>query len=99
MEYSHLINDDEHLFRVTHFEVIRQGRRIKIDCIEVIEGKKEEAKWYMAAPYLLHVGNAKPEFIGYGKTEKDALCDCLGKIKDQPYNLLEDPVEYNSLVD
>ncbi|MBD2690994.1 hypothetical protein [Anabaena catenula] len=86
MEYSHLLNDGELLIRVSQFEVHRQDYRIKIDCVEVLEGEGKAR--FMAAPYLVFPGNAKEEFYGLGETEKAALCDCLGKIKDQPYNLI-----------
>ncbi len=86
MEYSHLLNNDELLVRVAQFEVHRQDDRIVIDCIEVIEGKGS-AK-FIAIPYLSFRRNAKKEFYGFGETEKEALCDCLGKIKDQTYKVV-----------
>lgn len=86
MEYSHLLNSDELLVRVAQFEVHRQDDRIVIDCIEVIEGKGT-AK-FIATPYLAFRGNAKKEFYGFGETEKEALCDCLGKIKGQLYSVV-----------
>ncbi len=66
------------LTRVVRYNLIRNGRMIYIDVHQKIQGKLAGA--YIAVPNLINIV-AKPEHQGAGDNEKQALEDCLKKIK------------------
>jgi len=67
------------LTRVTKYNLIRSGRMLHIDLHEAMFGKL--AGKFVAVPNLINI-IAKQEYQGTGDTEKNALNDCLTKIKD-----------------
>ncbi|MBA4368411.1 MAG: hypothetical protein C0403_12335 [Desulfobacterium sp.] len=66
------------LTRVTKYNLIRSDRMLHIDVHEAIFGKL--AGKFVAVPNLINI-IAKQEYQGTGNTEKEALENCLSKIK------------------
>ena len=73
------VNETDILTRVTKYNLIRADRMLHIDIHEAIVGKL--AGKFVAVPNLINI-IAKQEYQGTGDTEKQALEDCLAKIKD-----------------
>lgn len=73
------INEGELLTRVSRYELYREAEgRLFIDVHEIVAGKTRSK--YTAVPNLL-VSCADYEMRGFGQTEREALEDCLRKIK------------------
>ena len=70
------------LTRVTRYNFIREGRLLYIDVHEALRGRL--AAPYVAVPNLINI-IARQEFQGAGKTEEEALDDCLEKISAVPF--------------
>ncbi len=66
------------LTKVTRYNLIRNGRMIYIDIHQKIQGHL--AGEFIAVPNLVNIV-ASPEHQGAGDDEKQALADCLKKIK------------------
>jgi hypothetical protein len=66
------------LSKVTRYQYIWSGGGVYIDVLEVVAG--DNTGKFVAEPSLLF-GNPKPEFMGAGTTEREALQDCLNRIK------------------
>ena len=66
------------LTKITRYNLIRNGRMIYIDIHQKIQGHL--AGDYIAVPNLVNIV-AKPAHQGAGSSEKEALEDCLTKIK------------------
>ncbi len=66
------------LTRIVRYNLIRNGRMIYIDIHQKIQGNL--AGNYIAVPNLVNIV-AKPAHQGAGSSEKEALDDCLKKIK------------------
>jgi hypothetical protein len=78
--YKNLDKDDI-LSRVTNYEVIRANNEvIHIHVYEVLFSEPKKEGKFIAQPHAL-VKFAPNEYIGEGKTDVDALNNCLGKIK------------------
>lgn len=70
------------LTHVTLYHLDRgSGPQFDIRVLKVITGPHMEK--YLAMPWALMSG--KPVFFGKGTTSSEALRDCLGKIKDVPF--------------
>ena len=67
------------LTKVSRYNLIRNQRLIYIDVHESLAGNL--AGEFVAVPNLINIV-ARQEFQGAGKTETEALDDCLSKIKD-----------------
>ena len=72
------LHQNDILTKVSRFNLIRDGRMIYIDIHQKIQGKLADD--YIAVPNLVNIV-AKPEHQGSGKNEKEAMEDCLKKIK------------------
>lgn len=72
------LHQNDILTKVTRFNLIRNGRMIYIDLHQKLQGNLADA--FIAVPNLVNIV-AKPEHQGAGNTEKEALDDCLKKIK------------------
>jgi hypothetical protein len=72
------VYDTDILTRVTKYNLIRSDRMLHIDVHEAIVGKL--AGNFVAVPNLINI-IAKQEYQGTGNTEKEALENCLSKIK------------------
>lgn len=83
MSFDTFINPDELLCSVSRYQLNRQEGRIIIDCFKIIVGEGRAP--FIAIPYLTSLGNIEERFYGYGKTEEEALKDCLMKIKNHKY--------------
>jgi hypothetical protein len=68
------------LTKVSRYNLIRNQRMIYIDVHQSLAGNL--AGEFVAVPNLINI-IAKQEFQGIGKTEGDALDNCLAKIKDR----------------
>ena len=66
------------LTKVSRYNLIRNQRMIYIDVHQSLAGNL--AGEFVAVPNLINI-IAKQEFQGVGETEKEALDDCLSKIK------------------
>jgi hypothetical protein len=66
------------LSKVTRYQYIWSGGGVYIDVLEVVSG--DNIGKFVAEPSLLF-GNPKPDFMGAGTTEREALQDCLNRIK------------------
>ena len=73
------LHDTNILTRVTKYNLIRSDRMLYIDVHEAVFGKL--AGKFVAVPNLINI-IAKQEFQGTGDTEKEALENCLTKIKE-----------------
>ena len=73
------LNENDILTRITRYNLIRNERLIYIDVHETMAGNL--AGKFVAVPNLINIV-ARQEFQGTGKTEAQALENCLQKIKD-----------------
>ena len=72
------LNSDDILTKASRYNLIRNSRLVYIDVHEQLFGHL--AGQFVAVPNLVNVV-ARQEFQGVGKTEHEALTDCLEKIK------------------
>jgi len=80
-----IINEDEIFARVHKYKIFRREGNLFIDVYEGILGKPEHK--FVAVPNLIFQ-EADKKYFGLGDTQKEALKDCLGKIKDVPINII-----------
>ena len=72
------LHQNDILTKAIRYNLIRNGRMIYIDLHHRIQGKLADD--FIAVPNLVNIV-ARPEHQGSGKSEKEALEDCLSKIK------------------
>ena len=81
------INDKEILTKVYKYELFRSNEQLRIDVHEIIAGKTNHK--FCAVPNLFREDRkAKKDYFGFGDSEKEALQDCLEKIKDLPIQVI-----------
>jgi hypothetical protein len=73
-----ILGDDEILARVHRFKLFRNEGNLYIDVYEAVLGKPPHK--FIAVPNLL-LKESEERFFGVGDTKKDALTDCLKKIR------------------
>jgi hypothetical protein len=83
-----IINEDEILARVHKYKIFRQEGNLFIDVYEGILGRP--AHKFVAVPNLIFQ-EADKKYFGLGESQKEALKDCLQKIKDVPISLIIPP--------
>ena len=66
------------LTRITRYNLIRSQRLVYIDVHEALHGQL--AARFVAVPNLINI-IARQEYQGVGKTEAEALQNCLSKIE------------------
>jgi hypothetical protein len=76
-----ILDDDEILARVHRFKLFRGEGNLSIDVYEAVLGKPPHR--FIAVPNLL-LKESEERYFGVGDTKKDALTDCLRKIKAVP---------------
>lgn len=76
------LNGGDLLTRVTRYNLIRDGRMLYIDVHETLHGKL--AAPFVAVPNLVNI-IARQEYQGTGRSEAQALDDCLEKIASVPF--------------
>jgi len=76
-----ILGDDEILARVHRFKLFRNEGNLYIDVYEAVLGKPPHK--FIAVPNLL-LKESEERFFGVGDTKKDALTDCLKKIRAVP---------------
>ena len=76
-----ILGEDEILARVHRFKLFRNEGNLYIDVYEAVLGKPPHK--FIAVPNLL-VKESEEPFFGVGDTKKDALTDCLKKIRAVP---------------
>ncbi len=76
-----ILGDDEILARVHRFKLFRNEGNFYIDVYEAVLGKPPHK--FIAVPNLL-LKESEEKFFGVGDTKKDALTDCLKKIRAVP---------------
>jgi hypothetical protein len=76
-----ILGDDEILARVHRFKLFRNEGNLYIDVYEAMLGKPPHK--FIAVPNLL-LKESEEKFFGVGDTKKDALTDCLKKIRTIP---------------
>ena len=76
-----ILGDDEILARVHRFKLFRNEGNLYIDVYEAVLGKPPHK--FIAVPNLM-LKESEEEFFGVGDTKKDALTDCLKKIRAVP---------------
>ncbi len=76
-----ILGDDEILARVHRFKLFRNEGNLHIDVYEAMLGKPPHK--FIAVPNLL-LKESEEKFFGVGDTKKDALTDCLKKIRRVP---------------
>jgi hypothetical protein len=76
-----LIGDEEIFARVHKYKIFRKEGNLFIDVYEAMLGKP--AHKFMAVPNLL-IQEGRKAYFGVGDTQKEALRECLSKIKDVP---------------
>ncbi len=72
------LHKDDIFTKVSRYNLIREGRMIYIDVHQAIQGNL--AAQFVAVPNLVNIV-AKPEHQGTGADEKEAVKECLKKIK------------------
>ena len=82
------VKEGEILFRVRRFDFQRDEGCISIDVRERVAG--ETTHEFMAVPNLQHEP-CGTEYWGSGGSEREALEDCLRRIKNIPFQLLFPP--------
>lgn len=87
-----IINTDEIFARIHKYKIFRSEGNLYIDVYEAILGKP--ANKFMAIPNLIF-REAEKEYFGIGESQKEALKDCLKKIKDVPINEIVPPETQN----
>ena len=73
------LNSGDVLTKASRYNLIRNSRLVYIDVHEQLFGQL--AGQFVAVPNLVNV-LARQEYQGVGETERDALEDCLEKIKE-----------------
>jgi hypothetical protein len=76
-----ILGEDEILARVHRFKLFRNEGNLFIDIYEAVLGKPPHK--FIAVPNLL-LKESEEAFFGVGDTKKDALTDCLKKIRAVP---------------
>ena len=76
-----ILGNDEILARVHRFKMFRNEGNLYIDVYEAMLGKPTHK--FIAVPNLL-LKESEERFFGVGDTKKDALTDCLKKIRAVP---------------
>ncbi len=76
-----ILGNEEILARVHRFKLFRNEGNLYIDLYEAVLGKPPHK--FIAVPNLL-VKESEEKFFGVGDTKKDALSDCLKKIRTVP---------------
>jgi len=76
-----ILGNEEILARVHRFKLFRNEGNLYIDLYEAVLGKPPHK--FIAVPNLL-VKESEERFFGVGDTKKDALTDCLKKIRTVP---------------
>ena len=76
-----ILGDDEILARVHRFKLFRNEGNLYLDIYEAVLGKPPHK--FIAVPNLL-LKESEEKFFGVGDTKKDALTDCLKKIRAVP---------------
>jgi hypothetical protein len=76
-----ILGNDEILARVHRFKMFRNEGNLYIDVYEAMLGKPTHK--FIAVPNLLFK-ESEERFFGVGDTKKDALTDCLKKIRAVP---------------
>lgn len=76
-----ILGDDEILARVHRFKLFRNEGNLYIDVYEAVLGKPPHK--FIAVPNVL-LKESEETFFGVGDTKKDALTDCLKKIRAVP---------------
>ncbi|MCP4114802.1 MAG: hypothetical protein GY737_05230 [Desulfobacteraceae bacterium] len=72
------LHEDDIFTKITRYNLIRDGRMIYMDVHQTIQGNL--AGDHVAVPNLVNIV-AKPEHQGVGESEREAVEDCLKKIK------------------
>lgn len=76
-----ILGNEEILARVHKFKLFRSEGNLFIDIYEALTGNP--AHKFVAVPNLL-IREADGKYFGVGDSKKNALVDCLKKIKDVP---------------
>ena len=76
-----ILGEDEILARVHRFKLFRNEGNLYIDVYEAVLGKPPHK--FIAVPNVL-LKESEETFFGVGDTKKDALTDCLKKIRAVP---------------
>jgi hypothetical protein len=76
-----ILGEDEILARVHRFKLFRNEGNLYIDVYEAVLGKPPHK--FIAVPNVL-LKESEEKFFGVGDTKKDALTDCLKKIRAVP---------------
>jgi len=76
-----ILGNEEILARVHRFKLFRNEGNLYIDLYEAVLGKPPHK--FIAVPNLM-VKESEEKFFGVGDTKKDALTDCLKKIRAVP---------------
>ena len=94
MDYIELLNEDEALFKVSNFELLRGDSRLLIEVSKLIASKLDEQVFtYFAYPVLLNP-TKNTDCYGRGDNEEEALADCLKRIKGlKPSDMFDLPVD------
>ena len=83
-----ILNEDEIFARVHKYKIFRPEGNLFIDVYEGILGKPADK--FVAVPNLVFQ-EADKKYFGVGDSQKEALKDCLQKIKDVPISLIVPP--------
>ena len=75
------VDDGELLAKIQTYELSRGKERFLIDVYEIVSGDSPYRFW--AFPNLVFV-KSRRRFFGKGRTEKEALKDCLKRVRAVP---------------
>jgi len=85
------LKEKEALFRVRRYDLYRSDGLLSVDVQEVLAG--ESVHKFYAVPSLGGNPCNQEQYLGAGKSETEALKDCLRRIKDVPIQVLFPPPE------
>ena len=85
-------DESELLTRVQKYELKRGAEKLRIDVHEVLAGTIDDQFFAIPNRLIREDREVDPQFIGCGRTQQEALEDCLKRIKDEPLEVIIPPL-------
>jgi len=86
------ISQGELLTKVHKYELKRASEKVRIDVHEVLAGTIDDKFFAIPSLFSREEREVDNQFIGCGNTEREALEDCLRKIKNVPLEVIIPPL-------
>jgi hypothetical protein len=85
-------DESELLTKVQKYELKRDAEKLRIDVQEVLAGTIDDKFFAIPNRLFREDREVDSQFIGCGRTQQEALEDCLKKIKDKPLAFIIPPL-------